>query len=51
MFSIAGGAMVALDAAKVIRTMRARSAGLVMVSVQASDQKLIHASRVEFRIE
>lgn len=51
MFSIADGAMVAVDAAKVIRIMQARSAVLVVVSVQASDQKLTHASRVEFRIE
>ncbi len=51
MFSIADGVMVAVDAAKVIRIIRARSAGLVELSVEASDQELIHASRVEFRIE
>jgi hypothetical protein len=51
MFKVEGGAMVAVDPAKVIETIRARRYGLVVLSVQASDQTTIHASRVEFRIE
>ena len=51
MFKVEGGAIVAIDPRKVIATIRARRNGLVVVSVQASDQTTIHASRVEFRIE
>jgi hypothetical protein len=51
MFKVEGGAIVAIDPTKVIATIRARGNGLVVLSVQASDQTTIHASRVEFRIE
>lgn len=52
MFRVAGGAIVALDAGKVIASMRARRAGPLVLRVEAYDrQEVIHASRVEFRIE
>ena len=52
MFTIAGGAIVAIDPGKVIGIIRTRGAGPVVLSVQAFDsQEIIHASRVEFRME
>ncbi len=51
MFKVERGAIAAVDPAEVIRTIRARSSGLVVLSVDASDGTTVHASRVEFRIE
>ena len=51
MFSLADRAIVAVDAAKIMGILRARSAGLVELRVLASDQQITHASLVEFRIE
>jgi hypothetical protein len=51
MFKVERGAIVAMDPTKVMATIRARRNGLVVLSVQASDQATIHASRVEFRIK
>jgi hypothetical protein len=51
MFSLADRAIVAVDAAKVIRIMQAPSANTVVVRVQATDQDSIHAADVDFRIQ
>ena len=52
LFTIANGAMVALDAAKVIAIMRAHRAGPLVVTAQAWEKHGVsHSSRVEFRIE
>ena len=52
MFTITDGAIVAIDPGKVIGIIRTRGAGPVVLSVQAFDsQGIIHASRVEFRME
>jgi hypothetical protein len=52
MFRVAGGAIVALDAGKVIASMRARRAGPLVLLLEAYDrQGVIHPSLVEFRIE
>ena len=51
MFTLADGAIVAVDAAKVIRTIQARRTGPVVLAVSAADGELSHASRLEFRIE
>jgi hypothetical protein len=52
MFTVSNGAMVAVDAAKVIAIMRAHAAGPLVVMAQAWEKRgVIHASRVEFRIE
>ena len=52
MFSIADGAIIAIDAAKVIGIMRTRNARPLVLRVQASENEgVIHASRVEFRVE
>jgi hypothetical protein len=52
MFSIANGAMVAIDAAKVTAIMRTYSHRPLVISVLVSDKDGVsHASRVEFRVE
>lgn len=54
LFSVADGAIVAVDAAKVIRLLQARSDGCVVLRVDAVDDTkdgIIHASEVESFIQ
>jgi hypothetical protein len=50
MFTLKDGAIVAVDGAKVVASLRARSSGPIVLRVEASDGTVVHASRVEFGI-